>query len=79
MAGPQYGKTNRYMNKFPCSELPIIMLKIEVDDAGQLKTELLNNLVVMYEVEAGKLARSSSSTTLIRQMDLSKLNGLDLN
>ena len=30
--------------------------KIEVDDSGQLKTELLNNLVVMYEVEAGELA-----------------------
>jgi len=29
--------------------------KIEVDKSGKLKTELLNNLVVMYEVEAGEL------------------------
>ena len=29
--------------------------KIEVDNSGTLRTELLNNLVSMYEVEAGDL------------------------
>ena len=42
---------------------------------GQLKTELLNNLVVMYEVEAGKLADQQLNHSC--KMALSKLNGQD--
>ncbi len=55
MAGPEDEKLLVYEHVplFRTSDYNAI---IEVDDSGKLKTELLNNLVVMYEVEAGKLA-----------------------
>ena len=55
MAGPEIEKPMVFEH-VPLFRTSDYNAKIEVDDSGQLKTELLNNLVVMYEVEAGKLA-----------------------
>ena len=55
MAGPQVEKPMVFEH-VPLFRTSDYNAKIEVDDSGQLTTELLNNLVVMYEVEAGKVA-----------------------
>ena len=54
MAGPQLEKPMIYEN-VPLFRTSDYNAKIEVDDSGELTTELLNNLVSMYEVDAGKL------------------------
>ena len=54
MAGSQIDKPIIYEN-VPLFRTSDYNAKIEVDDSGDLRTELLNNLVVMYEVDAGKL------------------------
>ena len=54
MAGPHIEKPMIYEH-VPLFRTSDYNAKIRVDDAGELTTELLNNLVVMYEVEAGKL------------------------
>jgi len=54
MAGPQIEKPMIYQH-VPLFRTSGYNAKIEVDESGKLKTELLNNLVVMYEVEAGEI------------------------
>jgi len=54
MAGPQIEKPMIYEH-VPLFRTSDYNAKIEVDESGKLKTELLNNLVVMYEVEAGEI------------------------
>lgn len=54
MAGPEFESPMIYEN-VPLFRTSDYNAKIEVDNSGKLKTELLNNLVVMYEVEAGEL------------------------
>jgi hypothetical protein len=54
MAGPHAEKPMIYEH-VPLFRTSDYNAKIRVDDSGELTTELLNNLVVMYEVEAGKL------------------------
>jgi len=54
MAGPQFDSPMIYEN-VPLFRTSDYNAKIEVDNSGKLRTELLNNLVVMYEVEAGDL------------------------
>ncbi len=54
MAGPQFESPMIYEH-VPLFRTSDYNAKIEVDNSGKLKTELLNNLVVMYEVEAGEL------------------------
>ena len=53
MAGPEIENPLIYEN-VPLFRTSDYIAKIEVDDSGKLKSELLNNLVVMYEVEAGQ-------------------------
>ncbi|MGB5322671.1 hypothetical protein [Lutimonas sp.] len=55
MAGPEIEKPMVFEH-VPLFRTSDYNAKIEVDDSGKLTTELLNNLVVMYEVEAGKVA-----------------------
>ncbi|MEL4454667.1 hypothetical protein [Lutimonas vermicola] len=54
MAGPEIENPLIYEN-VPLFRTSDYIAKIEVDDSGKLKSELLNNLVVMYEAEAGEL------------------------
>lgn len=55
MAGPEEQKPMIFED-VPLFRTSDYNAKIEVDDSGELKSELLNNLVVMYEVDAGKVA-----------------------
>lgn len=54
MAGPEMEKPLVYEH-VPLFRTSDYIAKIEVDASGKLKSELLNNLVVMYEAEAGEL------------------------
>jgi len=54
MAGPEFDSPMIFEH-VPLFRTSNYNAKIQVDNAGKLKTELLNNLVVMYEVEAGEL------------------------
>ena len=54
MAGPEIEKPLVYEN-VPLFRTSDYVAKIEVDNTGKLKSELLNNLVVMYEAEAGEI------------------------
>lgn len=54
MAGPESERPMIYED-VPLFRTSDYIAKIEVDDSGKLKSELLNNLVVMYETEAGEL------------------------
>lgn len=54
MAGPEDERPLIY-EEVPLFRTSDYIAKIEVDEAGKLKSELLNNLVVMYETEAGEL------------------------
>lgn len=54
MAGPESERPLIYED-VPLFRTSDYIAKIEVDDSGKLKSELLNNLVVMYETEAGEL------------------------
>lgn len=54
MAGPQIDKPLVFEN-VPLFRTSDYNARVDVDDSGKLKSELLNNLVVMYEVEAGEV------------------------
>ena len=54
MAGPQFDSPMIFEH-VPLFRTSDYNAKIEVDNSGKLRSELLNNLVVMYEVEAGEL------------------------
>lgn len=55
MAGPELEKPLIF-EEVPLFRTSDYIAKIELDDSGKLKSELLNNLVVMYETDAGKIA-----------------------
>lgn len=57
MAGPEPEKPLVYEN-VPLFRTSDYVAKIEMDKTGNLKSELLNNLVVMYEAEAEELPNS---------------------
>ena len=63
MAGPEAEKPIVFKD-VPLFRTSDYNAKIGVDDSGELKTELLNNLVVMYEVEAGKVEDQQLSQLL---------------
>ena len=54
MAGPEDERPLIY-EEVPLFRTSDYIAKIEVDEGGKLKSELLNNLVVMYETETGEL------------------------
>jgi len=54
MAGPELEKPLVYEH-VPLFRTSDYVAKIELDNSGNLKSELLNNLVVMYEAETGEL------------------------
>jgi len=53
LSGPNYGNTVVY-EKVPLFRTSDYNVKIGTESTGTFKSELLNNLVVMYEVEAGE-------------------------
>ena len=65
MVGPNNGETYTYEN-VKLSRTAIYTAKIGLNKSSNVKTELLNNLVVMYEAKAGRNLQNMSNGGFVK-------------